>query len=257
MPCCIGGRARYSAWSTGLFLLSTGVSLLIEFQKSEAYPSETGSARDTRSGATPKQRACIEILHIGVSRGYVYDWELDDSFTGVGYSSLIMTQLVSSTSNEIDSEIAEFAEWAFSSDGLPNLKLLVFGDFFRSGRRMNQVILCDNAASRPSYIIQPDRPVQPKPYRLMTELDHALHELLQDNMDFLTACPPSPEREPEPEDQWGWATDESVEYGDLDDEVMSYGLERDEDDESEDYGDENEDELEDPGGFDCSDTRPW
>ncbi|KAJ5108720.1 hypothetical protein N7456_005395 [Penicillium angulare] len=71
-------------------------------------------------------------------------------------------------------EIYDFAHWAFSSDGLPNLQVLACGDFSYDERYSKfNVLLCksDNG------------------YQTLTPSNGSSWDLVQDNMDMLAACP--------------------------------------------------------------------
>lgn len=73
--------------------------------------------------------------------------------------------------------IYEFANWAFSADGLPNLQVVVSGDFS---------VTCHRDAS-PILLCKSDIPGGCQ--ALMTPAQGAYWDLVQDNMDMLTACP--------------------------------------------------------------------
>lgn len=82
--------------------------------------------------------------------------------------------------------VRRFAIWAFGPDGLPALEILAYGDFSFQGRQPN-ILLCrsqdtvadgEGAASSPG----------PK-FREVTPQDVRLWDLVQDNLDFLEACP--------------------------------------------------------------------
>jgi hypothetical protein len=71
-------------------------------------------------------------------------------------------------------DIFEFAMWAFSNDGLPNLAVLAWGDFSYEGRYSKfNALLCRSENG----------------YRHLNSADMSLWDLVQDNMDMLAACP--------------------------------------------------------------------
>lgn len=71
----------------------------------------------------------------------------------------------------------DFAQWAFSPDGLPQLQVMAYGDFSFDGRFAKyNVILCRSHDG----------------YRPLTRKDVPAWDLLQANMDMLSACPYDP-----------------------------------------------------------------
>ncbi|QSS64918.1 hypothetical protein I7I51_01993 [Histoplasma capsulatum] len=67
-----------------------------------------------------------------------------------------------------------FAEWAFSTDGLPNLQILALGDFSFEGRYSKyNVLLCRSDSG----------------YQILTRLNTQSWDLVQNNTDMLAACP--------------------------------------------------------------------
>ncbi|PYI34180.1 hypothetical protein BP00DRAFT_423472 [Aspergillus indologenus CBS 114.80] len=71
-------------------------------------------------------------------------------------------------------DIFEFAKWAFSDDGLPNLAVLAWGDFSYEGRY-----------SRFSALLGRSR----DGYRPLTSADVSFWDIVQNNMDMLASCP--------------------------------------------------------------------
>ena len=75
----------------------------------------------------------------------------------------------------------EFAQWAFSPFGFPNLQVLASGDFSHGRRFPNQQrLLCRNR-SRTAIS-----------FRDIREDDFREQDLIDANMDLLTACPVTP-----------------------------------------------------------------
>lgn len=71
-------------------------------------------------------------------------------------------------------DFLDFAQWAFGADGLPKLQVMAYGDFSFGGRfAKHNVIFCRS----------------PDGYRQLTRKDVPAWDLLQKNMDMLTACP--------------------------------------------------------------------
>lgn len=71
-------------------------------------------------------------------------------------------------------EVFEFAQWAFSADGLPTLQVLALGDFSYEGRYSKfNILLCksDNG------------------YQTLTPSEILPWNIVQANMDMLGACP--------------------------------------------------------------------
>ncbi|KAI9704018.1 MAG: hypothetical protein M1820_005639 [Bogoriella megaspora] len=77
--------------------------------------------------------------------------------------------------------VKDFANWAFNSNGLPDLQVLAYGDFSFGGRQPN-ILLCrsSNEVAMPSSDVV---------FRQLGKADEGLWELVQDNVDFLEACP--------------------------------------------------------------------
>ena len=71
-------------------------------------------------------------------------------------------------------EVYDFAQWAFSADGLPNLQVVVLGDFSYWGRYSKyNILLCRSENG----------------YKTLTPSEVLPWDILQDNMDMLAACP--------------------------------------------------------------------
>ena len=79
-------------------------------------------------------------------------------------------------------ELETFANWAFGAHGFPNLQVIAYGDF-SYGKRFatTQRFLC-----RETY-----RPTRNKKWRPVQLSDAAHLELIEENMDMLSACPVS------------------------------------------------------------------
>lgn len=82
--------------------------------------------------------------------------------------------------------LRRFADWAFGPDGLPALEALAYGDFTFKGRQPN-ILLC---RSRDTVVDGEDAASPPGPiFREVTPRDVSLWDLVQENLDFLEACP--------------------------------------------------------------------
>ncbi|KAL4909753.1 hypothetical protein BDW74DRAFT_173248 [Aspergillus multicolor] len=73
-------------------------------------------------------------------------------------------------------DMNNFAKWAFSAEGLPNLQVLAYGDFSYAGRYDKFNLLLCRCNSGEGY--QPLTPSQVTTW-----------EFVQGNMDMLAACP--------------------------------------------------------------------
>ena len=82
-----------------------------------------------------------------------------------------------------DKEMKAFADWAFGSDGFPNLKILASGDFSYGDRF---------ADGRTLWCRKNDHSTKKRPWRKVKNSDVAENELIEANMDMLSACPVSP-----------------------------------------------------------------
>ncbi|GKZ40106.1 hypothetical protein AbraIFM66950_002360, partial [Aspergillus brasiliensis] len=71
-------------------------------------------------------------------------------------------------------DIFNFAEWAFSADGLPKLTVLAWGDFSHDGRFSESNVLLYRSETG---------------YRRLDPSDMRIWTLVNDNMDMLAACP--------------------------------------------------------------------
>jgi hypothetical protein len=84
----------------------------------------------------------------------------------------------------LTAEVLNFAEWAFSPDGLPDLKILAYGDFSNEGRWAKyNMLLCRDQS--------PLEQMGSK-FRVLIDLDTFYWDLIDDNMDMLAACPADP-----------------------------------------------------------------
>lgn len=82
-----------------------------------------------------------------------------------------------------EKELEAFATWAFGSDGFPCLQVLASGDFSHSNRFANtQTLWCRNTRDSKSKKI----------WRAVEQSDVAENELIDANMDLMSACPVSP-----------------------------------------------------------------
>lgn len=85
-----------------------------------------------------------------------------------------------------------FAQWAFGSDGLPELEILAYGDFSYQGRQLN-ILLCRSEDLMESELDKPkDRETahtSKLPYREVTKKDVRLRALVREHSDLLEACP--------------------------------------------------------------------
>lgn len=71
-------------------------------------------------------------------------------------------------------EIYDFAQWAFSADGLLSLEVLAYGDFSYEGRYSKfNLLFCRSASG----------------YKTLTHSDILPWNLVQDNMEMLASCP--------------------------------------------------------------------
>lgn len=71
-------------------------------------------------------------------------------------------------------EIYDFAQWAFSADGLPSLQVLAYGNFSYEGRYSKfNLLLCRSDGG----------------YKTLTQSDILPWNLVQDNEDMLASCP--------------------------------------------------------------------
>jgi hypothetical protein len=71
-------------------------------------------------------------------------------------------------------ELHNFAQWAFSADGLPDLQVLAWGDFSYGERYSNaSLLLCGSDSG----------------YQCVTPSNDIPWSLVQNNMDMLAACP--------------------------------------------------------------------
>ncbi len=97
-----------------------------------------------------------------------------DSYRSVG---------VGSWREDEQMELEAFADWAFGPDGFPRLQVLASGDF-SYGKRFadTQTLWCRDSGG----------PRSDKTWRTVKDSDDAENELIDANMDMLSACPVSP-----------------------------------------------------------------
>jgi hypothetical protein len=74
-----------------------------------------------------------------------------------------------------------FAMWAFCEDGLPDLRILAYGDFSKGDRWAYQNILLCRDESLPE--------TGGFNFRTLLDTDTYYWDLIDDNMDMLGACP--------------------------------------------------------------------
>lgn len=86
-------------------------------------------------------------------------------------------------------EVDNFAQWAFGPDGLPALEILAYGDFSFQGRRPN-ILFCRSLDILMDGQSDTSSPIpSTTPFRVMTAREAKSCDLVQDNLDFLEACP--------------------------------------------------------------------
>jgi hypothetical protein len=85
-------------------------------------------------------------------------------------------------------ELLEFADWAFGSEGLPELDILAYGDFSYQGRQPN-TLLCRSQGLKQIMAGTKATPASKSLYREATIEDVRLWKIVQDNLDLLEACP--------------------------------------------------------------------
>ena len=140
------------------------------FKESEAYGDNSPSPEFTRAyfeaqrnGTTPPQRSpgpSKAELRIRWEQLQGENWREDE-----------------------EKELEAFANWAFGSDGFPRLQVLASGDFSYRNRFVDtHTLWCRK--TRGSRRNQTWRPVEPN--------DIAENELIDANMDMMSACPVSP-----------------------------------------------------------------
>ncbi|KAN0095953.1 hypothetical protein V8E51_014758 [Hyaloscypha variabilis] len=82
---------------------------------------------------------------------------------------------------EWSADLLPFAKWAFSEEGLPDLRILAWGDFSKDGRWADQnILLC-----RDESLVE-TRGVN---FRELWDTDMYYWDLIDENMDMLGACP--------------------------------------------------------------------
>lgn len=80
-------------------------------------------------------------------------------------------------------ELEAFADWAFGPDGFPRLQVLASGDFSYGNRFADTHTLCCRNACGSG---------RAKTWRMVEQGDTAENELIDANMDMMSACPVSP-----------------------------------------------------------------
>ncbi|KFY99998.1 hypothetical protein V500_01218 [Pseudogymnoascus sp. VKM F-4518 (FW-2643)] len=77
--------------------------------------------------------------------------------------------------------LLKFARWAFSSEGIPELRILAWGDFSNDGRwGESNVMLCRDQSLEPTGTN----------FRTLRDSDFNYWDLIDENMDMLSACSP-------------------------------------------------------------------
>jgi len=90
-----------------------------------------------------------------------------------------------------------FAHWAFGDDGIPSLQVLAYGDFsFEDRFKWKNHILCRQTWTVPNLkkdnTVGDDEDNIVLPFRPIRDSDIKMMELVNENMDFLGACPVDP-----------------------------------------------------------------
>lgn len=82
--------------------------------------------------------------------------------------------------------VKRFANWVFGPDGLTALEILAYGDFSFQGRQPN-LLFC---RSQDMVVDEDDAATSPGPkFHTLTAQDTRLWDVVQENLDFLEACP--------------------------------------------------------------------
>jgi hypothetical protein len=89
--------------------------------------------------------------------------------------------------------LLSFAKWAFGADGIPSLQVIAYGDFsFGTRFKLQSHIICRQAFTF-SKRKQAEAPGTSEtiqlPFRPIRDSDIKMMELVNENMDFLGACP--------------------------------------------------------------------
>ena len=114
------------------------------------------------------------------------DWEQAQASLSVGHFPVLEAQWTlmkdKTWREEEKKELESFANWAFGENGFPNLRVIAYGDFSYERRfAHSQRLLCRET----------HRPIRNKKWRPVQIGDVAHHELIEENMDMLSACPVS------------------------------------------------------------------
>ena len=153
-----------------------------------------------------RTRPDIEVLHIRVSiefkshRRFSPSWRSglriasDVAVEGTG----VLPWCRSKSKADLDVALWDFADWAFGADGLPNLKILAYGKFPCSPNcEVQALVLCRNTPLDESKFLYGGCPPDRQTFRVMTRRDREAQRLLEDNMDFMSACPYNSYYEPD------------------------------------------------------------
>jgi hypothetical protein len=77
--------------------------------------------------------------------------------------------------------LLKFARWAFGPEGIPELRILAWGDFSHSGRwAESNVLLCRDQSIESAGTN----------FRTLRDSDFNYWDLVDENMDMLSACSP-------------------------------------------------------------------
>jgi hypothetical protein len=76
-------------------------------------------------------------------------------------------------------ELVKFARWAFGPEGMPELRVLEWGDFSHDGRwDESNALLCRDQSLEPTGTN----------FRTLRDSDYIYWDLIDENMDMLSAC---------------------------------------------------------------------
>ena len=84
----------------------------------------------------------------------------------------------------VDLKLLKFAEWAFSSEGMPKLEIIAFGDFSWGRKCVEGDVLLCRAAVKDVWVEWT--------FRRVIKKDWQLHDLIKQHADMLSACPWEP-----------------------------------------------------------------
>jgi len=140
--------------------------------------AQTDSTENSSSSSSPTATASATRIHDA-------EYRADEA---------VMYQL--SRLRKKSRNLLPFAHWAFGADGIPSLQVLAYGDFSFEDRFGPSHILCRKTftfpKSREKSTIEGDEEVRTLPFRPIRDSDIEMMELVNENMDFLAACPVDP-----------------------------------------------------------------